>query len=139
LAQYNRHIPPFQVALTDSSYFSAKQLQKNKALLLIYFSPDCDHCKTFIERLIKNISSVKNVQIVMISYFPLNEIKKFESAYKLSSFKNIKTGTEGYTFKVQKMYNITRFPFVAVFNNKGMLQKTFIEDVPIQSLIKALQ
>lgn len=138
-AQYDNHIPPFHIALTDSSYFSSKQLKKNKPLLLVYFSPECDHCKKFTDSLVANINSFKNIQIVMMSYFSLNEIKKFERNYRLATFTNIKTGTEGYTFKVLKFYNISRFPFVAVFNSKGILQKTFVENVPIQSLIKAAQ
>jgi peroxiredoxin len=135
-AQYNNHIPSFRIALTDSSYFNSKQLKKNEPLLLVYFSPNCDHCKKFTDSLVANINSFKNIQIVMMSYFSLDEIKKFEKAYHLTKFTNVKTGTEGYTFKVLKFYNISQFPFVAVFNSKGILQKTFVEDVPMQSLIK---
>jgi hypothetical protein len=59
----------------------------------------------------------------MISDEHINEVKKFDDAYKLSSNANFNVGSEGYTFVVQKYYNIQRFPFVVEYDKKGKLAK----------------
>lgn len=59
----------------------------------------------------------------MISYQDIKEVKAFDEEYKLSSYPNIKIGSEGYTFIVQKYYNIQHFPFVAQYEKNGKLKK----------------
>lgn len=46
-------IPPFKIRLTNGEGFTYQQVDKNKPLVLIYFSPSCDHCKAFTEALLK--------------------------------------------------------------------------------------
>ena len=44
-------VPPFTILLTTGENFSYKELQKDKPVILIYFAPDCDHCRDFIKAL----------------------------------------------------------------------------------------
>jgi thioredoxin-related protein len=114
-------IAPFKIKLVNGKEFTYNQLAKDKATVLVYFSPTCEHCKHFTEAMLKRKKELADKQIVMISYLPLNEVKKFDDEYHLSSKPNIKVGTEGYTFIVQKYYNVERFPFVAEYDKKGKL------------------
>ena len=122
-------IAPFKIKLVDGKDFTYNQLTKDKATVLVYFSPTCDHCKHFTEAMLKRKKELADKQIVMVSYLPLNEVKKFDDEYHLSSNPNIKVGTEGYTFIVQKYYNVQRFPFIAEYDKKGKL----IQIVPYNS------
>ena len=54
-------IPAFKIALTDGTWFTNEQLPKNKYTLIVYFSPDCEHCKHEIKEVIKNINELKAV------------------------------------------------------------------------------
>ena len=119
----NTGIPPFKIRLTNGEGYTYKQLEKNKPVVLIYFSATCEHCKTFTEAMLKRINQLQNKQLVMISYEDIKEVKAFDDAYKLSNHQNIKIGSEGYTFVVQKYYNIQHFPFVAEFDKYGKLKK----------------
>ncbi len=87
--------------------------------MLVYFSPDCDHCHDFFKQVIQDYNHFKEVQIVMISDHPIPELKKFETTYHLSKYKNIKVGTEGMTYKIRRHYQITKFPFIALFDKAG--------------------
>ena len=123
-AQENRTaIAPFKIRLVNGEGYTYKQLQKDKPVILIYFSPTCDHCKTFTEAFLKRISKLQQSQVVMISYENIKAVQAFDSAYHLSGHNNIKIGSEGYTFVVQKYYNIQHFPFVAEFDKNKKLKK----------------
>ncbi len=93
--------------------------------MLVYFSPDCEHCRDFLKSVLGRISDFGNTQIVLISYLPITDIAKFETEFNLVKYPNIITGTEGYTFLVQKYYNVLRFPFTALFNTKGQLTAAY--------------
>ena len=116
-------IAPFKITLVDGKTYTYKQLAKDKPTVLVYFSPTCDHCKVFTEAMLKRKKELAGKQIVMVSYLPVSEVKKFNDELHLSSSSNIKVGTEGYTFIVQKYYNIQRFPFVVEYDKSGKLSK----------------
>lgn len=119
----NAGIAPFKIRLVNGEGFTYGQLKKDKPIILIYFSTTCDHCKTFTEAFLKRINKLQENQVIMISYEHIKEVKAFDEHYKLSHHQNIKMGSEGYTFVVQKYYNIQHFPFVATFNKNGKLKK----------------
>ncbi|MBS1747019.1 MAG: thioredoxin fold domain-containing protein [Bacteroidetes bacterium] len=119
----NSSIAPFKIRLTNGAGYTYQQLAKNKPVILVYFSPTCDHCKVFTEKMMKRVNDLKNDQLVMISYEDIKAVKAFDDKYKLSSHQNIKVGSEGYTFIVQKYYNIQHFPFVAEYDKTGQLKK----------------
>jgi thioredoxin-related protein len=114
-------IAPFKITLVNGKTYTYKELAKGKPTILVYFSPTCDHCKHFTEAMLKRKKELADKQIVMVAYEPLNLVKKFDDEYHLSSNPNIKVGTEGYTFIIQKYYNVQRFPFVAEYDKKGKL------------------
>lgn len=119
----NAAIAPFKIRLVTGEGFTYSQLKKDKPVILIYFSTTCDHCKTFTAAFLKRINKLKSSELIMISYEDIKEVKIFDQEYKLSSHPNIKIGSEGYTFVVQKYYNIQHFPFVAEYEKNGKLKK----------------
>jgi thioredoxin-related protein len=117
-------IAPFKITLVDGKTYTANQLKKNIPTVLIYFSPDCDHCKNFTAELLKHKSELKDKQIVMVTYLPIAEVKPFDSLYHISSMPNFKIGTEGYTFIVRKYYDVQRFPFIVLYDKQMKRIKT---------------
>lgn len=122
--KYKSSIAPFKIRLVNGEGFSHNQLEKGKPVILIYFTTTCDHCQSFTKSVLKRIDKLQDKQLVMISFEHINAVKKFDEFFKLSVHKNIKIGSEGYTFLVQKYYKIKDFPFVAEYDKKGKLQKT---------------
>jgi len=117
-------IAPFKITLLNGKSYSYNQLKKNTETVLIYFSPTCDHCKNFTSELLKHESALKDKQIIMVTYVPLEEIKPFDSLYHISAKPNFKIGTEGYSFIVRKYYNVERFPYIVIYNKQMKLVKT---------------
>jgi len=121
ISNYPKAIPPFKIRLVDGKGFTYKDLDKNKPLVLIYFQPDCPECQAFTAALAKKLPALKDLQIVMITFEDLKLVKAFDEKYHLSQHPNLKIGSEGYTFIVQKYYQIEHFPIVACFDPSGSL------------------
>jgi len=131
------NIPPFNITLANGKHFNAGMLKKSRPLMLVYFSPDCGHCQNFTEALLQKVGKLKSVQIVMITYQPLADTKIFEQRYKLSTYPNISVGTEGYSFVVQRYFDIQKFPFVALFDKKGALIQCYKDAPFMEEIMKA--
>lgn len=129
-------VPPLKLLLIDSStIFTDKQLKKNTPLLFILFSPDCEHCKKETEELIRNIDSLKNIQIVMATFMPFGKMKEFYDGYRLNRFSNI---TVGYDIQhiLATYYRISYTPFVALYDKKGNLIEGFQGALPLSRVIE---
>lgn len=131
-------IAPFKITLANGQPYTYTQLKKNVPTVLVYFSPTCEHCKDFTAELLKHEKELQQHQIVMVGYEPLSEVKKFADAFNLSKKPFIKIGTEGYTFIVQKFYNVQRFPFVALYNRQMKLVKTISPVVNPENGVKEI-
>ncbi|MES1223443.1 MAG: hypothetical protein ABUT20_48555 [Bacteroidota bacterium] len=132
-----KNIPPFNMILSDgTTYYNSSNLEKGKALMIIYFDPECQHCQHFTKQVIKNISKFSTVQIVMICAAPgLPPLKKFVADFDLLKYKNMKVGTEGMYHATMNFYHVDVTPFTALYNKGGTLITSY-RDVPeIQTLV----
>jgi thiol-disulfide isomerase/thioredoxin len=119
-------IAPFKIRLTNGNGFTYKDLKKNTATAIVYFEPGCEHCKDFVKELVKYENMLINKQIIFITYSSLDETKRFDSFFNISSKPYFKIGSEGYTFVVQKYYNIQKFPYIVLYNNQLKLVKKLL-------------
>ncbi|PWJ58848.1 thioredoxin-like protein [Dyadobacter jejuensis] len=117
-------IAPFNIKLTNGQSYTANQMAKGPTVL-IYFSPDCDHCVDFTEDLLKNYSVIANKQVVMVTFQDMKMLKPFVQKFKLSQYPNIKVGTEGNSFTVQRYYKIRSFPYIAIYDKNGNPVRTY--------------
>lgn len=134
-----KSIPPFRILLTNMQYLKAAELEKNTPKLIVYFDPTCEHCKTFTLDLLKHESDFAKMEIIMISYTPIAQVKTFVQEMGLTKFSNIKIGTEGTTFIVRYFYNIQRFPFVALHNKKGVMVASYIEPTSVNEIVQKVK
>ena len=138
---FPKSIPPFNLILSDGvTSFNASNLQKNKAVIIIYFDPDCDHCKKFINTITKNIQQFASTQIIMIcSASSITPVQKFVADNALSKYSFIKVGTEGIYHATMSFYHVEITPFTAVYNTKGILISYYREAPAIKNLIADLK
>jgi hypothetical protein len=123
-------IPPFDIQLATGQHYKSSDLRKDQPLMLIYFDPTCEHCHAFINKLLKQINLFSGVQIVMITYVPVDEVKSYMTGSEVSKHPQIKVGTEGTTFVVRYFYDILQFPYVALHKKDGTLISTYESKVP---------
>lgn len=128
--------PPSVLLLTDSAtkWNLKAKLQKDKPLFLIFFSPECDHCKHETEALIKNIDKFKGIQIVMATTMPFGEMKKFADHYKLLSH-GITVGRD-IAYVIPPYYEMKSLPYLAFYDKNKKLISTFEGSMGIPSILK---
>ncbi|WP_158825537.1 TlpA family protein disulfide reductase [Mucilaginibacter lacusdianchii] len=132
-------LAPYRILNTDSVYVTPAQLKKNKPVMLIYFSPDCSHCQHMMYEMQPKMKELANVQIVMITFTSYPMIKAFYRDFGISRYPNITIGTEGYTYKVQQYYKVKTTPYIAIYDAKGKLVKTYEKPPKIEELIKVVK
>ena len=128
-------IAHFKIMMVSNQVFTYSQLKKKKPVVLIYFSPSCEHCQKFTAELVKHKAALAEKQIIMVAYEPLDEVKKFYVTYGLAAYPNIKVGTEGYSFIVQQYYQIQRFPFIAIYNKNNQLSTILTDYGQLEKLV----
>ncbi len=138
----NKDIPPYKILTSDSAYATPANLKKNVPVMIMYFAPDCPHCQHMTMEITKHIKEFGNTQIVMISFVDPNRqfkaIPKFVKDYQLKKYPNFTVGTEGYTYVVQKFYQISTTPYEAIYDKNHKLVKTFAKIPDVKDLIKAI-
>lgn len=131
-------VPPFTLLKTDSTSLTRDDLAKNKKLLLMYFSPGCEHCMHQTDSLLANLNSLKDVEILMATYQPMNELADFSKKYKMDNYRNIKLGRDT-KFFFAPFYKMHNLPFLALYDKKGRLLTTFEGSTPVNKLIAAFK
>jgi cytochrome oxidase Cu insertion factor (SCO1/SenC/PrrC family) len=132
-------IPPFKMLLTNGKTFETKDLPKGKPVAIIYFAPDCDHCQTLMNAVFKQINNFKKVEIVMVTFKPLNEVADFEKNYQTYKYSNIIVGTEVPAFFFRVYYHLVNTPFTVLFDKQGKYIYSYRKETPIGDLVSRVK
>jgi len=122
----NPHIPAFEILQTDSTWFANTDIPKNKPVVIVYFSPECGHCQLTAQEFAKSMDELKDVFLIWVSRYSPEQIKKFAEEYQLNRFENVRLGRDTKYF-IPVFYDIKFTPFMAVYDKKGKLVKTYPE------------
>jgi thioredoxin-related protein len=130
-------LPPFKILKVDSStWYTKDDLKKNRRTMIIFFSPECDHCKHQTQDILAEIDKFKDIEIVMTTFHPFAEMKEFYNYYRLQDHPNIKMGRdEKYFF--QPFYDFHNLPFIALYDKKGNYITRFEGNQKVSTLMKA--
>ncbi len=123
-------VPPLKLrTVPDSLLFVKTDLPKKKQLLIMVFSPDCDHCQAATRDLLKHIQLFKKVQIIMVSSLDFTHILAFYKEYKIADYPNIIMARDAAYF-LSTFYNIKNFPSLFLYDKKGDFVKEFEGSIP---------
>ena len=129
-------IPPFTILQVDSTNLTKDNLKHHQPTLIMYFSPDCDHCKHQWAAMEKQMKELKKYQIVMVTYQPFEEMVDFYKAHNIAGYSNIKMGRDT-KFFLPPFFKIKSLPFQALYDKKGELITTFEGNVEVAKVLKA--
>jgi thiol-disulfide isomerase/thioredoxin len=138
-APYMRYptVPPFRLLKLDSAtYLTKDDLRKNRQTMVMYFSPDCEHCKHQTEAILADFKNFKDIEIVMATYQPFSEMKEFNEHYKIYEHPNILIGRDE-QFRLPPFFKIKNLPYLALYDRKGNLITTFEGTQKTEDLLKA--
>jgi thioredoxin-related protein len=131
--------PPATMLNVDSTtYFTKQDLPKKKPVMLMVFSPACEHCKHETEEIIKNMDQFKNIHIVMATTMPFDSMMSFRKRYGLAEYKNI-TVVQDNKYFLPVFYMMSNLPYIALYDKKGKLINTFEGSQKIETLLAAFQ
>ena len=104
-------------------------------MLILYFSPDCGHCQLETDELLGNIKQLENLQIVMVTSRPFEDLVKFSRHYKIQKFPTIVIGRDP-AYYITKFYNVQFTPFSALYGKDGRLEKVYKKGIDMDELKK---
>lgn len=131
-------IPPFKLVLSNGSFFSAEDVKKNRPVVLIYFAPDCGHCKTLMSAFFKRVTDFAKAEVIMITYKPLKEVAAFIREYRIMNFQNITVGTEIPTYFTRYYFNLSNTPFTALYNKRKEFVYSYRKETLVADLVNRL-
>lgn len=119
-------LPVFSMLEIDSTtWFNNLDIPENKAVVIIYFNPECGHCQLTAHEFLEKKDAFKDVFFIWITYrASFAEIKQFGEDSKMFNEENIKLGKE-MKYGIVPFYNVQYTPYMAVYNKRGKLLQTF--------------
>ncbi len=128
--------PPVKLLLPDSvSFFTKDDLDKKSPVMLMLFSPQCDHCKHETEDLIKNIDKFKDIQVIMATSAHFDSMVVFREKYKLAQYSNLIVAKD-FQFFLPTFFAIRNMPFFAFYNRKKVLLSVFEGTISMDAILK---
>ena len=131
-------VPPFTLVKTDSGLITKQDLKKNQPVILMYFNPECSHCRHQLEDMLNRMEELKEIQIILATYRSIEELSLFQEKYKLAEYPNILAGRDTKYF-IQPFYKIKNLPYLALYDKKGKLIRTYEGNVKVDTLVEAFQ
>ncbi len=133
-AQQNK-IPALKFTDTDNAAVSNKDIPKGKALMLLYFRSDCDHCEHTAQQL-KSTAAQYPLSIWMVSAETIPTLRTFEDMMGLYDISNLRV-MQDHTQSMHRWFDFSKLPFIVVFDKNGKQLKTF-DELPSSATIKKI-
>lgn len=135
-AEQIQTVPKFTCQTTTNRSFSNKLLL-GKATILIYFDPACEHCQQEARAFHRNVSLLKQAQIVWLSSEPLKKLQRFAKEFGLES---LPTVTVAHIPKeaVYHTFGFTTVPTLLIYSAEGKLVKQYKGETKLEALIPYL-
>ncbi len=134
----NTKVPFFNIVQSNGKVFRAHDLPMGKPIVIIYFSPGCDHCDILTRELLNRKEEFKKASVVMITWQPVEIVATFVQQYQLFKHRNMYVGTEGTNFFVRNYYRIEHMPFMALYTKDGDFVHRYSNETKLPELLREL-
>lgn len=135
----NPVLPEFRILQKDSlTWFTKKDIKPGKPVMIMLFSPDCEHCQEETNMLQANKKQLGDLQIVMVTYQPLEKMQKFYTEYKIANNPNIYMGRDVPYF-FGPYYKARSIPFLAIYDKQQKLVRVYDGGAKIDKILEALK
>lgn len=135
----NPVLPEFRILQKDSlTWFTRKDLKAGTPVMIMLFSPDCEHCQEETKMIQANKKQLADLQIVMVTYQPMEKMQRFYKEYKLADNPNIYMGRDVPYF-FGPYYRGRSIPFLAIYNKQQKLVRVYDGGAKIDKILEALK
>ena len=131
-------LPAFNIMLPDSTtIFNTYNIPEGKPIIILFFDPDCKHCKAEIKLLLAGMDSLKDIRFYIItSVHDFKRIRDFYDEYHLGDYKNIEVVGRDYEYFFITYYGVKFVPDLVLYNGHKDLVKFFDGHVSVKDLYK---
>lgn len=131
-------LPPAIFTTLLDTPFNLADLKKNNPLLIIYFSPGCEHCQHSAGELYRYRDNLKQSSIIMIARESKKEVAAFATRYQIDQMANIilLLDKDGQAHKILGFDNV---PSYLLYDTQQHLIKKIVGETTMESIIKNLQ
>ena len=135
IAENIKKMPAFSYITLENKMFTQENLEQNKPTLFIYFNSECDFCNHEAEMVQQNIEQLKAIQVVFISYEPIEKIKAFATKFKLLNHANIYFLSDSkITFATT--FDVKSMPCLVLYDKENNLIEKIKGQVKIETVLE---
>ncbi len=131
-------LPAFNILLRDSvTIFNTYNIPEGKPILIMFFDPECGHCKDETKRLLAGMDSLKDIRFYMItSVHDFKKLRDFYDEYHLGDYKNIEVVGRDYEYFFITYYGVKFVPDLVLYDAHKNLVKFFDGHVTVDELYR---
>jgi hypothetical protein len=104
--------------------------------MLVFFSPDCEHCQKESKEFLAYKEELSGVQVLMVSPMPYAHIKQFYADYNMASLPNFSLGQD-WAYHLGSKLQPHFFPTMLLYDKIGNFIGGYTGNVPVTTLLKA--
>jgi peroxiredoxin len=114
-------IPEFHYETLSGKDFGNENLKRDNRLMIVYFNPVCEICHREIKDILDNINYFQDIEILMISPAPKEEVVKFGKRFKLNNYHQITLLFDKYDV-FYKQFGAVGYPTLYMYDkNKDLI------------------
>ncbi len=112
-----RDLPAFDAEyLNGKDTFSTFNIPKGTPSMIVYFSPDCDHCQELIDAMLPRMKEFGNTHIYYMTFMPLASIQIFNTTRHLENYSNTRFIGRDFKFFFPTFYGVSSVPNVVLYD-----------------------
>jgi len=128
-------LPKFEFENTKGGTYSYWDIETEKPVLIIHFSPKCDMCDMEAKIIFNYYTEFQNSEILMVSKSKTSSIKAFAKKHHLESFPNIQF-LKYKKDQFEEVFGTKKVPSILIFDTRLKLLKKIEEGVSVKTLVK---
>ena len=137
VAEHIKTIPTFEYQNIKGGNFTNENLKKDTPTLFIYFNSECDFCNHEAEMVQQNIEQIKAIQVVFISFEPIEKIKQFAIKYNLLNHANI-TFLSDSKITFATAFDVNSMPCLVLYDKENNVIEKIKGQVKIETVLEKL-
>jgi len=138
VAERIQNIPAFSFKTLAGNLFTNTNLDSNKPKLFVYFNSECEFCQAEAKGIQKHLDSLKNIQLLFISFETADKIEAFAKNYKLLNKENI-VFLEDKNMAFAPLFDAKGIPFMLLYGKDNKLIQKFRGVTKVEKIIALLK
>lgn len=120
---------------TSFQWIGKSAVSNDKASVILFFSPDCEHCQYEARAIVAKKNEFTNINLWWVSVADSTAIMKFSKTYGLNHLSNNYLAHLS-AEKVYQTFGSVSVPHIFIYNNHKVLQKEFKGETKIDAILK---